>query len=284
MCDELVKVEQHRDVMRAVASLSDGRSANANELARIQADHARWYESISELRGWYKQDTENVRQAFCTLEESPGDHYEAEAYLTKLDAIVDRMVARLSPKWNDLTRESSRLLSRLKQLDAEDDDAIKPGTARTREAIEKTERSMYNLLAAELKGTNDPEFRAMLETGKNEHKRIQSDSSKCTVAELTIGSRRIDCIRVAGDVCYVVEIKPNNSAAKARGMIQLQDALKQIESALGGKAKREELTGGLAVFQACFNETSKRAKLETELRVYEFCPPDGKLFHDFVVP
>jgi hypothetical protein len=138
----------------------------------------------------------------------------------------------------------------------------------------------------ELQGGNDPAPPcASMETGKNEHKRIQADSSKCTVsggdvrapaARLHPGGRR--------DVCYVVEIKPNNQAARDRGDKQINEGIEYVQEALRGKKKRDELTGKLEVLRPCFDESVGEAKLARELRVYEYCPADGELFKDFVVP
>jgi hypothetical protein len=144
--------------------------------------------------------------------------------------------------------------------------------------------SLQNLLANELNRANDPEVRAKMEFGKNEHKRIQADSSKCTVAEVTFGSSRVDCIRVDGSTCYVVEIKPNNSEAQKLGRKQIRDGIDEIEDALAGTKKRSELTGKLEVFRTCFDESSERVNLKEELRVYEYCPPEGELYKDFVIP
>jgi hypothetical protein len=135
----------------------------------------------------------------------------------------------------------------------------------------------------ELHGSNDPQLRAKMETGKNEHKRIQADSSKCTVAELSVGNRRIDCIRVDGNVCYVVEIKPNNDKARDRGNAQIAKGMRTSENATAMVRKKSELSGNLAVFQACHRDGAD-PELKPELRVYELCPPDGELFRDFVVP
>jgi hypothetical protein len=102
------------------------------------------------------------------------------------------------------------------------------------------------------------------------------------VAELSVGNRRIDCIRVDGNVCYVVEIKPNNDKARDRGNAQIASGMKNIREALNGR-KKSELSGNLAVFQACHRDGAD-PELKPELRVYELCPPDGELFRDFVVP
>jgi hypothetical protein len=51
-----------------------------------------------------------------------------------------------------------------------------------------------------------------------------------------------------------------------------------------GKKKRSELSGNLEVLRVCFDEQAEKAILKEELRVYEYCPPEGEMFKDFVVP
>jgi hypothetical protein len=283
-CDELAKGDQHAEVLRAVADLSRARSDGETELLRLQADHRKWYDGLKELREWYKQDTTNVRQLFCSIPESPGDSAEGDAYAAQLQQIADRMRDRIKPRWRELSDEAGRLIAAADKLLGQQDDDVRTGAARLRAEVVKTMSSIQNLLDNELNGANDPEIRARIELGKNEHRRIQGDSGKCTVSELTIGNRRIDCVRVDGSTCYVVEIKPNNSAAQDRGKEQIRRGVAEIENAARGKRKKAEFTGSLEIFRTCFDEASEALALKEELRVYEYCPPDGELFKDFVVP
>lgn len=235
---------------------------------------------------WYKQDTEAVRQGFCTLQDSPGDQDEGDAYIATLDTIADRMVSHLSPRWNELTRTSTELIGRLKRLEAENDPDVKAAATKLREQVERTERSMYAVMSTELRGRADAEFQTFIEVGKNEHKRIQADSSKCEVSEITIPgeSSRIDCVRVASEKCYIVEIKPNNSSAQAKGQGQLERYQGAIERLFDANKKDLDraFSEKLSIFKRCVSDG--RIQLRTELVVYDFCPPDGKLFNDFVVP
>lgn len=283
-CNELAKGDQNKEVVAAVADLGKVRSDGETQLLRLQSEHRTWYDGLRELREWYKQDTKNVRDLFCQIPESPGDYAEGDAYAAQLVQIADRMRARLAPRWSQLVSEAARLQAIARKLMQEEDDDVSKGATRLNDEINKTMSSISNLLNNELHGANDPEFRARMETGKNEHKRIQADSSKCTKNELTFGSRRVDCIRVDGNTCYVVEIKPNNSEAIRRGRDQAIDGITKIKQALRGKTKKSELTDNLEVVRACFDESSQSANLKEELRVYEYCPPEGELYKDFVVP
>jgi hypothetical protein len=273
-------------VKRALAELGRSRSDNQTELDRIRADQAKWYDQVKELRGWYKQDTEAVRQGFCTLQESVGDYDEGTAYIQTLETIADRMASRLSPRWGELTRTSTELITRLKRLETENDPDVKAASTKLREQIERTERSMYAVMSTELRGRDDAEFRTFITVGMNEHKRIQADRGKCTVSEITIpgAGKRMDCVRVSSGTCYIVEIKPNNDAAKTKGKEQLasyeQAMLSLFDTNKNGLDAA--FSGKLAIFKQCVS--NGRLQLDTELVAYDFCPTDGKLFNDFVVP
>lgn len=283
-CDELAKGDQNADVTRAVTNLSKVRAEGENDLLRLRADHRKWYDGLKELRAWYAQDTRSVRDMFCNLPESPGDSAEGDAYAAQLAQIADRMRYRINPRWRDLSDEASRMIAVSSKLAKEEDDNVRSGSLGLRKEIQATIASLERFLDGELKGANDPEVRAKIETGKNEHKRIQADSSKCTVSERTFGSRRVDCIRVDGSTCYVVEIKPNNSEAIAKGRAQVLDGISQIEGLLRDKKQKSDLVDQLEIFRSCFDDSKQRARLEPEVRVYEYCPPDGELFKDFVIP
>lgn len=285
-CDELAKGDESASVKRALAELGKSRSDNQTELDRIRADQGKWYDQVKELRAWYKQDTEAVRQGFCTLQESVGDYDEGTAYIQTLETIADRMASRLSPRWSELTRTSAELITRLKRLEAENDPDVKASSTKLREQIERTERSMYAVMSTELRGRDDAEFRTFITVGMNEHKRIQADRGKCDVSEITIPGegKRMDCVRVSSGTCYIVEIKPNNDAAIRKGRQQLFDYQEAIKRLF--EAKKADLdsafTDKLSIFKQCVS--NGRIQLETEFVGYDFCPPDGKLFNDFVVP
>jgi DNA primase len=249
----------------------------------LEADERKWEEGIKELRDWYKQDTANVRELFCKIPESPGDSAEGDAYAAQLAQIADRMRDRLKPKWQTIGNEAAAMITRAEVLSRSKQKPVRTDAFKLKDVIIKKMASLQNLLDNELNGSNDPEVRAKMEFGKNEHKRIQADSSKCTVSEIPFGNRRVDCIRVSGSTCYVVEIKPNNSDAQKLGRSQIRDGIKEILNELKGKKKKSDLDGKFEVFRACFDESAETVKLEEELRVYEYCPPEGELYKDFVI-
>lgn len=282
-CDELAKGDQHRDVARAVADLSKARTEAETELLRVQADHRKWLEGLRELREWYQRDTRAVRELFCKIPESPGDSAEGDAYAAQLGQIADRMRDRIAPQWRRVGEEALRMIGVAERLLREEDDDARRGAGLLREEVQKAMASAQGILDGELGGANDPQVRARIEFGRNEHKRIQNDRGKCTQDEVTFGSVRVDCIRVSGNVCYVVEIKPNNDEARAKGRKQISDGIEAIETFVRGK-KKSDLSGDKSVLRSCLDEERGRIELKEELRVYEYCPADGELFKDFVVP
>jgi hypothetical protein len=284
-CDELAKGEGHADVVRAMKLLDDSHSVTENELGRIEADHRKWYEQIRELRGWYKEDTKNVRDMFCMLEESPGDAADGGAYVAQLDQIADRMRSRLAPRWNGLMNESNRILQVLNDLKRAPEAKVRGRAFVLYEKLDGTVKGLVNLMNDELKGTNDPEFRMTVETGKNEHKRIQADSSKCDASEITIpGARmRMDCVKVSSGVCTIVEIKPNNTKAIAKGdarAIEYREAVQRHFEANKSRIK-DAFSDELQIFQRCIS--NEDILLKTQVRAYDLCPPEGMMFRDFVV-
>lgn len=281
-CDEIAKADQDKDVVRALSDLSSVGANADKELASLRDAHSRWYEEIKQLRQWYTEDTTNVRQLFCTLEESEGDTDVGDAYAAQLAQIADRMRDRLSSKWSDLRSRAETLMGRSRQLMKVEDEEDRKGATIILDKLVRTMNSIQNVLNNELKGANDPEVRAQMELGKLEHKRIQADGGKCDESEITIpgASKRIDCVKE----CTIYEIKPNNSKAINKGKDQAADYKRAVQEYFEyDKTKvNERFSGRMKVFLSCIK--NGQISLNVDVRVYDFCPADGKLFNDFVVP
>ena len=285
-CDELAKGAEHREVVAAVKDLESTRGEASNQLKVLEADHRKWEEGIKELREWYKQDTAAVRDMFCKLPESPGDHAEGDAYAAQLAQIADRMRDRLRPKWSQINSDALRLVGRAEALMRDKDKTVRPGAAIVAKAITGRMTGLQNLMNDELNGSNDPQVRARIEFGKAEHKRIQADSSKCETSEISIPTKgmRIDCVRVSSGVCHIFEIKPNNPDGEMRGRSQLEKYERAVREFFESHKNKvdDAFSDKLQIFKRCI--ASGEIRLATDLRVYDFCPPEGQLFNDFVIP
>lgn len=282
-CDDIAKGEHDKDAVRALAELGSVGSRADGELQKLRGEYRKWHEEIRQLRVWYNEDTSNVRQLFCTLEESEGDTDVGDAYAAQLAQIADRMRDRLAPKWNDLRSRGDTLHRSAQELrKVQDEDVIKGATVLL-DKVTGILNSVTNVLNNELKGANDPEVRAQMEVGKLEHKRIQGDSGKCDESEITIPGKgmRIDCVKQ----CTIYEIKPSNSKAIDKGKNQARAYKAAIQEYFDGSDKTklsDRFSGKMQVFLPCIN--SGQISLNVDVRAYDFCPADGKLFNDFIVP
>lgn len=281
-CDELAKGDQHKAVVRALSDLGSISSSAERDLLQLRTDHRKWYDEIKELREWFKQDTANVRQLFCSVEESPGDTDVGDAYSAQLAQIADRMRERLAPKWADLGPRGEKMMERSRLLLKVADEDVNKSASVILDKLVRTMNSIANVLNSELKGANDPEVRAQMEVGKNEHKRIQADSGKCEASEITVPGKgmRMDCVKA----CTIYEIKPNNSKAIAKGKGQASDYRDAVLAYFNSNKERlkEAFTDKMQIFLKCVS--NGQLSLDTDVRAYDLCPADGKLFNDFVVP
>jgi hypothetical protein len=95
-------------------------------------------------------------------------------------------------------------------------------------------------------------------------------------------SRRSTVCSTGSQAISIVEIKPNNADAIAKGRERSGDYASVRELFQGNKSRiKEAFDGKLAVFQKCI--ANDAIKLETQVHVYELCPPEGTMFYDFVV-
>lgn len=86
---------------------------------------------------------------------------------------------------------------------------------------------------------------------------------------------------------YLRELKRSSRTTRQRsqgGREQARGYRGAVESYFEANTDRlkDTFTNKLSIFLKCIDDG--RIRLETDIRAYEFCPADGKLFHDFVVP
>ncbi|MEZ4361309.1 MAG: hypothetical protein R3B48_14080 [Kofleriaceae bacterium] len=123
----------------------------------------------------------------------------------------------------------------------------------------------------------------LCETGKNEHKRIQA-SSACDAEEVTIpgAGMRIDCVKVSSGTCTLIEIKPKNTTAMAKGtarVTEYRDGVSTFYNDNKGNVE-QAFKGKMQIFKQCISDG--RIRLAIEVMGYEFCPSEGALYREFV--
>ncbi len=80
------------------------------------------------------------------------------------------------------------------------------------------------------------------------------------------------------------EIKPSNPSAQERGRGQVEGYVTRVTNYYASNKTKvdEAFRNKMEIFKQCISDGAIRVK--GEVRVYDLCPPDGKLFNDFVVP
>lgn len=109
-------------------------------------------------------------------------------------------------------------------------------------------------------GVANTKVRARIQVGIDKHAQLQTG---CTAHEYQIPDGRIDCLNVSDGRCEVIEIKPNNEKARAKGREQL-DGYKPTIVGLHADNKLTELLA------RCVKDG--QLNIEYEIEVYEFCP------------
>ena len=117
-------------------------------------------------------------------------------------------------------------------------------------------------MTTSLRGANHPVVSYMLEKGQQEHKNYQSSSSNCTVSEWTLPSGRADCIYADGTMGYVIEIKPRNSRAIAKGRAQARGYADDLNNSAAERAK-------LAAKDSHFDQVTT---FVPKMMTYTLCP------------
>lgn len=102
----------------------------------------------------------------------------------------------------------------------------------------------------------------MMNKGNEAHRSRQSSSSYCDVAEFTVSSGRIDCLKAHGKTCTVIELKPKNRNAIKKGRKQAE---RYAEDLNGMGADFEKLKKKDSHFEDC-------ERFKPQVDCYTLCP------------
>lgn len=215
--------------------------------------YERFTHDFFDLKKLDKDELSRLVGAIC-------DADEEERQSAAKDA-ADRVKDKVNNEYEKLKTLKSEALASLKKVI--EDDRYKERKSKAEDykgRVEETWNSIERMTVS-LRGSNNPVVSYMLDKGKEAHKEYQDSSSRCTEAEWTIGSLRIDCIYASGSSCEVIELKPNNSRAISKGKGQLRDYVEALSKA--GELKR--LQEKNSRFSECKQFTPK-------LKCYTLCP------------
>lgn len=269
-CDRLAMGERNVDIQDAVKALQKAREKGQDTLEGVEQDYARWVQRLKDLQRWHQAGEEAIAKALCEPDEDEA-RYDIEEGVV-LDA-ASRVKSKLKAEWDTVSELAKDLQERLAPLEKSPDpkqaeQARKLATT-VKRRMKTLERSIQG--SGVLRGSNNPRVRTRLEVGKKEHERLQRDRSLCHVAEVTLPgkSMRLDCVRVDGRECVIVEIKPDTPAAERKGRKRLGDYQKAVEDLWS--RSRSTFKGKLDVFNKCVDPGGAKLRLDTQLKTYPFC-------------
>ncbi|MEA2204840.1 MAG: Restriction endonuclease fold toxin 9 [Blastocatellia bacterium] len=110
-----------------------------------------------------------------------------------------------------------------------------------------------------LRGSNHPVVSYMLDKGKEED---DYRKGRCTASQVDTGNGFADCVGYDGNMCLIVEFKPNNSRAIRKGLEQLRDYKDGLQN---NASKRQDLNNKNSAFATC-------QTFDTRVDCYRLCP------------
>lgn len=268
-CERLAMGVKNPAVVEGLKKLGDTNRSATQELDAVKAEYEQWKkDKRGGLYTWYHDDTYAIRDAFCNGE-SPEDVEKV------VNEILSRGVSQLEHGEDDLERRADVLIERLDKIkgatgvDGKERSRVRGLIVQAKKRLQETKGKGL------LRGTNDPKIRSRIEYGKVQHR---SKQDSCDGKEVPIGGGFIDCVRVRSHECHVVEIKPNNDKAKAKGMARLHEYVADLLSLFDDKGKKGFESGKLTVFLPCIEDPSdddKHGKLNViadDIDTYDYCP------------
>jgi hypothetical protein len=221
----------------------------------ILRDWDAWKQLRRELAASYCINADKVRMAICDGDE--------EHIVSRVEDAEQIAQGNLRGGYQALRNELDQLIERTSQL--EDDKSVGGEARKWRGVMRGAETRLKNILdnGAILQGVQNAKVRARLQIGIDKHAQLQTG---CTAHEYQIPDGRIDCLNVSDGYCEVIEIKPNNEKARAKGREQLD----RYKATIVGLHADNKLPG---LLERCVKDGQLNIKYDVQ--IYEFCPvPD----------
>jgi hypothetical protein len=257
-CAELARGKDQAAVVEAVARLTSAGGESRKLMDEILRDWGAWKELRRDLAAQYVVNADKVRLAICDGDE--------EQIVSRVEAAELSAQGNLKGGYETLDKELDQLIERAGKL--ENDGAVGADARKWRGVMRGAKTRLAKVLqdGGILQGVQNAKVRARLQVGIDNHARLQTG---CTANEYQIPGGRIDCLNISDGSCEVIEIKPNNEKARAKGRDQLAGYKSTIE--------RMKTDNNLTeLLQRCVKDGQLNVTYEVE--VYEFCPvPDEDL-------
>jgi hypothetical protein len=241
--------------------------ASLRELEKIKGDWGAWKQLRRDLAANYVINAAKIRFAMCDGDE--------EQILSRVEDIEKSAQGNLRGGYQTLDNQLDQLIDRASKL--ESDEKIGAEARKWRGVMRGAKTRLTKVLkdGGMLQGVDNAKVRARIDIGVKKHKQYQEDSSKCTAKEVQVAGGRIDCVKVDSGWCNIIEIKPNNDKATAKGWDQVKRYQSDVLSAWRDVGQ-DKTKIKPEVFGGCISGDDKQElQLKTDVVTYDFCPvPD----------
>jgi hypothetical protein len=254
-CAELDKGKEHPFIVESLGKLTGANASSKQLIEDILKDWGAWKELRRELAAKYVVNADKVRMAICD-----GDEEQIQSRVEEAETAAQ---GNLKSGYETLDKELDQLIERVGKL--EDDKGVGAEARKWRGVMRGAKTRLVKVLqdGGILQGVQNAKVRARIQIGIDKHAQLQTG---CTAHEYQIPDGRIDCLNVSDGHCEVIEIKPNNEKARAKGREQLD----RYKATIVGLHADNKLPG---LLERCVKDG--QLNIEYDVEIYEFCPvPD----------
>ncbi|MCG8461756.1 MAG: FUSC family protein [Holophagales bacterium] len=214
-CDKLALGSRHPEIEKAVAKLSRFSHSSLNLL---NAEIGAWIRASQKIFGLQCETLEELWKDYCSIDAEENELLDGSVLASFRAGFI---ASDIDDKIDDILHELKPVQDRADSLmdPAQPKDVQTKARALFGAAIERRDKLIdIRKQYVDLKGNQHPLKQFATRYGIQQHKRMSS-SEGCDVADKKIGNGRPDCI--VADECMVLEFKPDDPAAEAKGREQL---------------------------------------------------------------
>ena len=268
-CKRLALGDQHPDIVKALADLAAYTGNVKQTVRQLKHDYNLWLADARKVREMTEQDHKELRDLMCT------QGVDEQDITDKVDALADRWASQISSAYGTLLGQADRLTDRA----VSDKLAKYKGAKEVFDGLNANRTTLAKIKNSDLQGSNNPKIKVKLQYGTNYHaswscsgyKEFPISKDYCDNA-IRSGSNCIaDCL-VTGSTCKIIELKPDNDAAKAMGDLQ-REAYREGLANWFDKNK-DGLLKDYPNIANCISDG--KIATDSALETYKFCPDDAE--------
>ena len=237
-----------------VAALSHSSTTRADDweeyykAERAAKDLLYSYEDFKKLE---KSEIEGLVTAICDADEDERRNVSSD--------ISSRVKDKVRTEYDKTERRKNEAIDMLKTVIADQRFESKKSEAESLKSDVEDKWKAIDRMWDVIRGSNHPVVSFMLDKGKEED---EYRKGRCTAYQVDTGNGFADCVGYDGNMCLIVEFKPNNSRAISKGLSQLRDYKDGLQN---NASKRQDLNNKNSAFATC-------QTFDTRVDCYRLCP------------